>query len=195
MVTRQDPDVTKTTGIRAPEDEEAFRPQDAGFDFAFGLKKLLDPAIGYFTVQYIQQTVNENGDRIKNKTKMPFEPCGNQHFSFNDQEEVKKFGIDKFQCITNNNYEFIGNFYQRNMQYLELKLWKCKNGSSDLPPGTVCKDQKTIDDYFRDETFSFAFVNQMFALEDYQNPITYFIDDQLFFELDPTISKRANFYI
>jgi hypothetical protein len=50
MVTRQDPDVTKTTGIRAPEDEEAFRPQDAGFDFAFGLRKLLDPAIGYFTV-------------------------------------------------------------------------------------------------------------------------------------------------
>ena len=126
---------------------------------------------------------------------MPFKPCGSDLFNYPDQEEVKKFGIDKFNCLTNEDYEFYGNFYQRNMQYLELKLWKCKNGSADLPPGTVCRDRQTIDNYFKDETFSFAFVNKMFALENYDQTITTFIDDQLFFELDPTISKRANFFI
>lgn len=35
----------------------------------------------------------------------------------------------------------------------------------------------------------------MFALDDYENPIKYFIDDSLFFELDPKVSKKANFYI
>jgi hypothetical protein len=40
-----------------------------------------------------------------------------------------------------------------------LKLWKCKNNSADLPFGTICKDQQSIDNFFRDETFSFAFVN------------------------------------
>lgn len=29
--------LSKTTLIRLPEDEESFRPQDGGFDFAFGL--------------------------------------------------------------------------------------------------------------------------------------------------------------
>lgn len=35
----------------------------------------------------------------------------------------------------------------------------------------------------------------MFALDDYEQPIQPFIDDQLFFELDPHVSKRANFFI
>jgi hypothetical protein len=26
------------------------------------------------------------------------------------------------------------------MYYLELKLWKCNNGSVDLPLGVTCKD-------------------------------------------------------
>jgi hypothetical protein len=50
LVARQDPDVTKSTGIRAPDEEVPFRPQDQGFDFAFGLKAPLDPSIGFFTV-------------------------------------------------------------------------------------------------------------------------------------------------
>jgi hypothetical protein len=84
MVTRQNPDVTKTTGIRSPEDEEPFRPQEQGFDFAFGLRNYLDPSVGYFTVLYINQTVDENGKRIKEKTKMPYKPCGTDLFNFKD---------------------------------------------------------------------------------------------------------------
>ena len=53
LVTRQNPTVTKTTGIRDASEEEPFKPQLGGFDFAFGLKGNLDPSIGYFTVQYI----------------------------------------------------------------------------------------------------------------------------------------------
>jgi len=59
LVTRQDASITKTTGIRAPEDDEPFRPQEMGFDFAFGLREPLDPSIGYFTMQYINQTIND----------------------------------------------------------------------------------------------------------------------------------------
>jgi hypothetical protein len=48
------------------------------------------------------------------------------------------------------------------MQYLEIKLWMCRNDSSEKPPGVECKDQDAIDNYFKDETFNFAFVNSMF---------------------------------
>jgi hypothetical protein len=73
------------------------------------------------------------------------------------------------------------------MLYLELKLWVCRNDSVIKPRGTVCKDKNAIDKYFRNETFSFAFVNSMFAQDSYDKPIKYFIDDQVFFELDPNL--------
>jgi hypothetical protein len=63
------------------------------------------------------------------------------------------------------------------MQYLELKLWMCRNDSSEKPPGVECKDQDAIDNYFKDETFNFAFVNSMFQQQNFTDPISYFIDD------------------
>ncbi len=35
----------------------------------------------------------------------------------------------------------------------------------------------------------------MFLQDNYEDPIKNFIDDQLFFELDPRVSKKANFYV
>ena len=35
----------------------------------------------------------------------------------------------------------------------------------------------------------------MFAMDDYDNPFHYYIDDSVFFELDPNFIKKANFYV
>ena len=66
------------------------------------------------------------------------------------------------------NYTLSGNFYMRNMKYLELKLWKCSNNSivaekNSQIPNVICRDKDFIDSYFRAETFSFAFKNNMFV--------------------------------
>jgi len=53
MINRLSPSITKTTMIRPSDEEEPFRPQDVGFDFAFGLGSDLDPSIGFFTAKYI----------------------------------------------------------------------------------------------------------------------------------------------
>ena len=52
-----------------------------------------------------------------------------------------------------------------------------------------------IDNYLRFETFNFAFVNTLFDTNDFEKPIKYIIDDQLFFELNPHVIKKANFFI
>ena len=62
-----------------------------------------------------------------------------------------------------------GNFYKSEMLYVEIKLWKCLNSTK---AGTIyqnytCKDKATIDSYFENETFSFAFINSVFAFDDY----------------------------
>ena len=43
-----------------------------------------------------------------------------------DQVEIKKYGIDKYQCLNDEaKYDIYGNFYRNEMNYLEIKLWKC----------------------------------------------------------------------
>lgn len=85
------------------------------------------------------------------------------------------------------------------MKYLELKLWKCQNSTNNntigVKAGVICKDQKTIDEMIGNQTFNFAFINTMFAQDNFEEPLQPFIDDQLFFEVDPKLSKKANFYI
>ena len=51
LVNRNNPTISKTTFIRDPSQEEEFRPQDLGFDFAFGLEKALEPSVGHFTLR------------------------------------------------------------------------------------------------------------------------------------------------
>lgn len=88
------------------------------------------------------------------------------------------------------------------MSFVELKLWRCQNKSASnptnigVPPtGQTCFDKAAIDEYFKSETFSFAFSNTMFVADDFEQPLQPFIDDQLFFELDPRVTKKANFFI
>ena len=52
-----------------------------------------------------------------------------------------------------------------------------------------------IDAYLRNETFSMPFINSLFALDDFENPVQPYIDDSLFFELDTTKIKKANLFI
>lgn len=84
MIGRVSPNITKTTLIRPPEEDEPFRPYETGFDFAFGLDgPSLDPHMGYFTVRFINQTVIDT-ERVKTKTDLKFTKCGTENFAFND---------------------------------------------------------------------------------------------------------------
>ena len=53
MVNRLSPSIAKTTLIRDPNADAPFKPQETGFDFAFGLGKPIDPTIGFMTAKYI----------------------------------------------------------------------------------------------------------------------------------------------
>lgn len=66
MVSRKNPTIAKYSLIRLQDEDVPFSPQESGFDFAFGLSQKLDPSIGYFTVNYINQSVVDT-ERKKNK--------------------------------------------------------------------------------------------------------------------------------
>ena len=107
-------------------------------------------------------------------------------------------GINNYNCLVNENYDMQGNYYRSRLTYLEIKLWKCNNYTKQeyiKNPNIVCADPASINKRFKDESFSFAFVNSYFESTNYETPIQQFIDDGLFFELDPNVAKKANFFI
>ena len=83
----------------------------------------------------------------------------------------------------------MGNFYSDEMRYLVIKLKKCQNQTVPLKNGSViCQSSSAIDAHFLDEVFNVAFINTMFVLEDNAAPLQTFIDDQLFFKINPIFS-------
>lgn len=109
------------------------------------------------------------------------------YFKYKNQQQVKDYSIDKMMCIKIPDYQLKGDFYSEEFKYLEVQLKKCR--------GTKCFNQTTIDSFFENLVFSSAFVNSHFHFEDFQNPIEYYIDDSLFFELESQKSKKANFFV
>jgi hypothetical protein len=60
----------------------------------------------------------------------------------------------------------------------------------------LCQSQSSIDSFFNSGiSLSWAFINTYFDFNDYDDPIKYFIDDSLFWNLEPTRVKYTNFYI
>ncbi len=177
--------------------EPGFYPFNNGFDFSFGLGEPLPEKYGKYQARlvdyYYTQEEDANGKFIRKRTKTPIEliECGNENFNYRDQEEVTKYGINKFMCFKDHNYSLQGDFYSRYFKYIELRLYKCINSTSF----NSCASNEEISDYFKIRKFSVAFVNSYFDFNDFENPIKTFIDDSLFWDIDTRVIKLANLYV
>lgn len=88
-------------------------------------------------------------------------------------------------CFKDQNYSLQGDFYSKHFRYIELRLYKCANSSTN----DGCASNEEISDYFKVRKFSVAFVNSYFDFNDYESPIKTFIDDSLFWDLDTRVIK------
>ena len=91
----------------------------------------IDPKYGFLSVKYIEQTVVEGETPSKKASNLNFIQCGDKNFNFHKEKEIKKNGINNFGCLTDKNYELIGSSFREEMKYLEIKLFKCQNATSN----------------------------------------------------------------
>jgi hypothetical protein len=72
MVTKSNPTIGTESLLRNLATEDAFYPGSTGFDFAFGIGIYLDPRIGYYTANQIDDDYIEvvNPDSTTTSTKV-----------------------------------------------------------------------------------------------------------------------------
>jgi hypothetical protein len=135
---------------------------------------------------------NGERNRIKETKPLALTECGNQYFNFDNKVDAKLYGIDRMMCVKDkDSYKIEGDYYATHFKYLEVKLLKCIPSNSIVP----CKNASQIDAFFNPKMFSLAFVNSFFDFQDYNKPISQFIDDSIFFHLETDREKKANIYV
>ena len=173
-----------------------YRPQDYGFDFAFGLEGgPVDPTIATITLYFVDFFYDTNGVKHKNKTALPIDLCSNTGFNFANKTVVDLYGVNQYYCIANNSdYFLMGDYYSTNFAFLEISLNRCFNSTNNP---VVCQDIDTIFNFINQETLSFVYLNSYFDFNEYNenNVIKTFIDDSLFYELDTSVIKSSNIFI
>jgi len=100
------------------------------FDFAFQLKAngidyIADPTAFTFQINFVKQIwVVQNGVSTIQRTKTPleYEICGDTNLNYENLDEIKRLGIDKYYCLKENNYSIAGSFFSPTFHYLEIKL-------------------------------------------------------------------------
>ncbi|TNV85532.1 hypothetical protein FGO68_gene3405 [Halteria grandinella] len=187
---RVNPNINRKGLVRNLDQEEAFRPQDLGFDFSFGVKEPLDPQIAFYTVTENVQGYREDSKGVwgsyKTKQDLEYAECGDDLFNHDNQTEVKMYGINRLMCFKRKNYSLQGDFYSNTFRYITIKLSKCK---------VNCKNASEINSYLSGKTFSIAFINQYFDYNDFTIPIKSLIDDSVFTLIESDKIKRLNFYV
>lgn len=80
-------------------------------------------------------------------------------------------------CFKNKNLTINGDYYSTDFKYIEIKLLKCTKN---------CVNTTTeLNAFFEPLSFSVAFINSYFDYSDFENTVKPFIDDSLFWELEP----------
>ena len=104
MFTKRDTSVSVSSLVNdVSKDVEILKPGQKGFDFAFSytaseVDYLNDPTYFEFSMRQVEQEwLNTTGASSinRNKTGIPYEKCG-ENFSHDDQDQVKRLGINEF---------------------------------------------------------------------------------------------------
>lgn len=90
LFNKLNPQISKSSSQYNLNEEDEYRPQELGFDFAFGLDQPIDEKYASYSVYmvhyYYTDEPGSNGRnvRIKEKIPLPIIQCGNEYFDYYD---------------------------------------------------------------------------------------------------------------
>ncbi|CDW76214.1 UNKNOWN [Stylonychia lemnae] len=154
LIYNGDPTIQISETLRDMDDLSSFSPKEAGFDFAFSLKRDLDPSIAYFDVKQIREYYLANGTKLNETKNMTIQKCNAEQFNYQNKTQLKSIKLDEnYYCLNEGEeYSVTGNNLSPEFVYLQLRLLRCQNGvylpssypTSSSPSNVTSSPTKTI---------------------------------------------------
>ena len=113
--------------------------------------------------------------------------CTYSDFFNKYNKQMDYLGLTKFKCIRKKNYIIQGIFSDQIFSYFEVSLLS-KNKSAEL----INEIERFL--FENDCKLNIAFIDIIIDLDNYENPMTRFLNDEIFIQLDPVYYTKMNVY-
>ena len=113
--------------------------------------------------------------------------CTYSDFFNKYDKQVDYLGLNKFQCMTKENYVIQGIYSDQIFSYFEISVLS-KNTSIEL----LNEIERFL--FENDCKLHMAFTDMIIDLDDYESPMTQYLNDELFIQLNPTLFIKKNIY-
>lgn len=182
MVERSDVKTTKNTIVKnLASDNTTHYPGRIGLAFAFDWltedNESLINETTFIDIKIIQvaQTLQPNGQYKREETELQYEPCGTK-FPYDDQAQVKLFGLQDYLCLKTKDWPISGNYYSKNEKYIEIRGNRCTTPA-------LCETPDDIKDKVKGSYIDLVMINSYFDFEDFNQPIKKYLDDRFTFNV------------
>ena len=193
LITRSNPTISTATlqkDIKSSSEDLDLN----NFNFAFtytanGTDYTLDKSVVNVRVlHYVQTWINTTTSKtIRTFSALEYDKW-NGAFDSISKTDASRIGINNYYWVKNSNYSIAGTYYSPTFKYINLQMIRCRNS-------TTWRSDDEIDSIIKNGRFSVSKINSYVNLYDYNQPIHYFIDDGLYWDLVPNMRKWTNVYL
>ena len=138
-------------------------------------------------MKYIIYTKSTDGTYDKKPYDLETHSCTYSDFFNKYNKEMDYLGLQKFECISNKNYLIQGIYSDQIFSYFEISLLS-KNNSAEL----LNEIERFLFD--NDCKLNIAFIDVIINLDNYENPMAQYLNDEIFIQLDPAYFIKKNIY-
>ena len=138
-------------------------------------------------MKYIIYIKNIDGTYDKDPQDLDIHSCTYSDFFNKYNKQMDYLGLQKFKCISKKNYIIQGIFSDQIFSYFEISLLS-KNKSAEL----INEIERFL--FENDCKLNIAFIDIIIDLDNYANPMTQFLNEEIFIQLDPVYYTKMNVY-
>ena len=180
-----------TMNLASTEEVNLF---SSGSNIAFGLscegtdsKNLKIEDLLDLQTKFIIYSKSIDGNYVKYPSDILTHKCNYADFFYEYNNQMDYLGLKQFESLTNKNYIIQGIYSDQIFSYFEISAL-AKNTSIEL----LNEIERFL--FENDCKFDMAFTDMIIDLDNYENPMTQYLNDEIFIQLNPTFFMKKNIY-
>jgi len=137
--------------------------------------------------KYIIYTKTNNGKYEKDPADLNIHSCSYDDFFHKYDKQVDYLGLQRFKCMKDKDYLIQGIYADKVFSYFEFSVL-AKNTSD----ATLNEIERFL--FENDCKFHIVYTDIIIDLDNYKNPITQYLNDEIFVQLNPTLFIKKNIF-